>query len=359
MENIIVKTSNSSYAICFKDNFDDLISEINYTLPNIKRFCIISDSNVAKIYADDLKSILLDGKKEVYSYVFESGEQNKGIESILGFYNFFLDNKFDRKTTIIALGGGVTGDMAGFGAATYLRGIPFIQIPTTLLAQVDSSVGGKVGIDFGGSKNIVGAFYQPKLVYINSSTLNSLPEREFSAGMAEVIKYGCILSEDFYDYIQENKERIKNKDINILKRIIADCCVFKAKVVAEDEKESGLREILNFGHTIGHAVESVKNFSLLHGECVGIGMVAAMYISYKRGALTLDQVEKFKGLLTYFNIPVSVSGIEKEKIYSQMFNDKKVKDNKIGFVLLKSLGQCYSTTDVNEEEIIEAIDYIL
>lgn len=356
MENIIVSTPTEKYPICFKNKFDDLINFMS----NFKnsKVCILTDLNVEKLYVNEIKEILKDNF-EVYVYSFEAGEKSKNLDKISEFYKFFLENHFDRKSVIIGLGGGVVGDMAGFSAATYMRGVNFIQIPTTLLAQVDSSVGGKVGVDFSGTKNIIGAFYQPKFVYINVNTLKSLPDREFSAGMAEVIKYGMIMSKDFYNYIKENKKKIKDKDEDELSKMIKKCCEFKAEVVSKDEKEKGMRAILNFGHTIGHSVESLKEFELIHGECVGIGMVAALKILVDRGILTQKELNEFEELLLYFNIPIKTKGIKVEDVYNQMFLDKKVSNNKINFVLLEEIGKAYISNDINKSEFLNAINYIL
>jgi len=287
------------------------------------------------------------------------GERNKNIDTMSDIYSKLLEGHAERKSTIFALGGGVCGDMAGFAAATYLRGIKFVQLPTSLLAQVDSSVGGKVGIDFNGSKNMIGAFYQPEFVYININTLKTLPEREFKAGMAEVIKYGPISSPKFYDYLWENKEEIKNCSSRILLETVKKCCEIKADVVSQDEKESGLREILNFGHTIGHAVETVMDFKMVHGECVAVGMSAVMEISAKRGYISEQSAEIFRALLRDFGLNLNVSGIDAESIYKQMFKDKKVKNNKISFVLIKQFGETLRTNEVSEEEILDGISFIL
>jgi len=278
---------------------------------------------------------------------------------LIQFYDFLLENKFDRKSVVAGLGGGVAGDMAGFLAATFMRGIDFIQVPTTLLAQVDSSVGGKVGVDYGKYKNVVGAFYQPKFVYINTSTLNTLPKREFSAGMAEVIKYGVIQSEDFYSYIIKNREKIKDFDKDSLRYIIRSCCDMKACVVNQDEHDTGLREILNYGHTIGHAIEGLKEFELLHGECVAVGMMAVMDISVKRGYISPSKKEGFGELLKYFGLPVSVTGLKADNVYEQLFHDKKVSSNKLKFVIADGIGSTIRTSDVQRAEVIAAIESVL
>ena len=358
MEHILVETPSGSYPIYIKENFDGLL-ETAWANGTGGKACIVTDRNVSKIYASEIKRLFSALYAEVSVYEFDPGEKNKNLGTISDVYDFLLQNKIDRKTLIAGLGGGVAGDMAGFAAATYMRGIPFVQIPTSLLAQVDSSVGGKVGVDFKNSKNIVGAFYQPRYVYINTKTLETLPKREFSSGMAEVIKYGPIYSRDFYEYLKKNVEGIKEHKKEVLENMIGICCQIKAAVVSQDEKETGLREILNFGHTIGHAIETLKEFDLLHGECVALGMVAAMYLSCQKGYVPQEEVEELKKLLTAFDLPVSVSGLSAEDIYRQMFLDKKVKNNQIGFVLIQSIGRAIRTTELSKEELLDGIEYVL
>ena len=359
MKSVTVNTELKNYDIDFRKGFNDILETVKKSGVKGSKICIITDTNVEKLYGDEVKNILSNVFKEVYIKSFEAGEKSKNLDTISEMYKFLLEKRFDRKCVVAGLGGGVCGDMAGFVAATYMRGIDFVQIPTTLLAQVDSSVGGKVGVDFLNSKNIIGAFYQPSFVYINTDTLHSLPEREFSAGLAEVIKYGIILSDDFYRFIIDNKENIKSKDTEIMTEIIAKCCEFKAYVVSKDEKESGMRAILNYGHTIGHAIETLKEFELIHGECVGIGMVAAMKIGCGRGQVSEKDIEELKEILTFFNIPVKTSGLSPEDVYNQMFLDKKVSDNKINFILTENIGNAYVTSDVTKDEIINAISYVL
>lgn len=359
MERIIVETPAKTYPIVFEQSFEALAELIKEQKLDNRKMCIVADTNTNKLYTDKVIEQLKKVTDDIFSYCFEAGEQHKNLETIYSFYKFFQQNRFDRKTVVVALGGGVCGDMAGFAAATYLRGIPFVQIPTTLLSQVDSSVGGKTGVDFNGAKNSIGAFYQPEFVYINTSTLETLPKREFSAGMAEVIKYGCILSNKFFEYLQEQKQNILSMQHDILSEVIKQCCLLKADVVSKDEKESGLREILNFGHTIGHAIETKFDFKLLHGECVALGMIAVMELGRKRGDVTQQQLEQVKELLEYFKLPAYVNNISKQSIYEQMFLDKKVKQNKIRFVLPKGIGEVYTTSDVTEKEIMEAIDFVV
>lgn len=359
MENLIVKTAYEAYPISIHSGFGRLVEAMQNVGLTGNKLCIISDSSVSKLYQNEIIDLLKPYFSEIFSYSFPEGEQNKRLETITKFYDFFLSSHFDRKTIVAGLGGGVTGDMAGFAAATYLRGIPFVQIPTSLLAQVDSSVGGKVGVDYKNSKNIIGAFYQPKLVYINTDTLDTLSDREFSAGMAEVIKYGLILSSGFYDNIRKNCKKIMCRETGAIAELIFKCCEYKTAVVAQDEKESGLREILNFGHTIGHSIETLKGFSLVHGECVAIGMRAGLHLSFQRGDLLKRELEELDELLTFFKLPLKASGILAEDVYKQLYLDKKVKDNKIGFVLLDKIGSAYSASDLSRDEVMKAIDYVL
>ena len=264
----------------------------------------------------------------------------------------------DRASAIIALGGGVTGDIAGFAAASYMRGIRFIQVPTSLLAQVDSSVGGKVGVDYKGSKNIIGAFHQPFFVYINLNTLQTLPKREFISGLAEVIKHGVIYDKAFFDYLEQNIEKVLNQDIETLKYVVRKNCAIKAQVVQQDEKEHGLRAILNFGHTIGHSIESVLLFSLLHGECVSVGMNAAAYIAARKNLLGQGDFDRMIKLLQRAGLPIQVNDIDVNRVYNEMLRDKKQVKNKLKFILPTSIGQVIQTTEVTKEDIFGALHHI-
>lgn len=359
MNSLEVCTQTNKYPIYFENSFDNLLDAFNKANITNRKVCIIADSNTSQYYGNELLGILKSAYQEVYLFEFEAGEKSKNLSTIQDMYNFFLEKHLDRKSIIVALGGGVVGDMAGFAAATYMRGIDFVQIPTTILSQVDSSVGGKVGVDFNGIKNIVGAFYQPLFVYINVNTAKTLPKREFSAGMAETIKYGMILDKTFYDYIKANKSKIVNMDTDILKSMIRRSCEFKADVVSKDEKESGLREILNFGHTIGHAVESLLGFELVHGECVALGMISAAYISMKKGNIGVSEFEDLKAIIEYFNLPVNIKPMDTNEIYNQMFLDKKVSNNTLSFVLLNKIGEFVRTKAVSKDEIFEAINIII
>lgn len=357
MEKLFVDLGKNSYDILISDRFSGLpkaLAEINAP----KKLLVVTDTNVEKLYANEVNSLLLENGYDSKVYAFKAGEENKGMDSILGICGACIEHEMDRKSMIVALGGGVVGDMAGFAAAIFMRGINFVQIPTTLLSQSDSSVGGKTGIDFMESKNILGSFHQPKLVYMNVSTLKTLPPEQFVSGMGEVIKHGIIRDADFFDYLEENASKIKTLDSETLIKMDKTNCSIKADVVMHDEKEMGLRAILNFGHTIGHAVESAYDFKMTHGECVGIGMVAASYIAYKRNMIDEAMLNRIEKILVSYGFKTRVKLPEKETVYSFMQKDKKKIAGKLKFVLPVTIGDVVQTTDVTQEEIFDSFDYI-
>jgi len=355
----MVEAITKTYPICFAEDFSGLAQQLKEAGFVGRNMCVITDHMVAPLYLKQVEKELELVASSVFSYSFVAGEKQKNLQTIEEMMTFFLENYFDRKSVLIALGGGVCGDMTGFAASIFMRGIPFVQIPTTLLAQVDSSVGGKTGVDFLGSKNIIGSFYQPEFVYINLTTLKTLPKREFSAGMAEIIKYGYILSNPFLQSLYDNQDAIEKRELSILKQVVKECCQMKAWVVSQDEKETGLREILNFGHTIGHAIESLKEFSLLHGECVGIGMMGILALGVEKGEIKQEEFDFGQKLLGSFKIPSMVEGVSNQEVYKQMFLDKKVKNCKISLILLKEIGKAYATTEVEEKELLQAIERII
>ncbi len=359
MNSVMVNTPNKSYEIILEDTFDLLPLKIKSLDKTYSKIMVISDDRVSDLYYESLKSALLSLSIPMDRVVFQAGEINKNYESINGFYEALIENKYDRKTLIIALGGGVVGDMAGFTAATYMRGVDFIQVPTTLLSQVDSSVGGKTGIDFKGYKNIVGAFYQPELVYINTSVLKTLPEEEFASGMGEALKHGFIQDKAYLDFMVTQRDAIQSLQHDAISQLIGRSCEIKASVVSQDEKEHGLRAILNFGHTIGHAVERLKDFKLLHGQCVAIGMIASIKLSVLKGDLTEGDLTIAEKLLSDYGLPTKVTGLNVEQIYEQLFYDKKTKDNTINIVMLDMIGSCYQNTSLSPDTIKEGLTYIV
>jgi len=271
-----------------------------------------------------------------------AGESAKSLKSVQSCYDQLALHKLERKSFIVALGGGVVGDLAGFVAATYLRGIPFVQVPTTLLAQVDSSVGGKTGVNLKAGKNLVGAFYQPRLVLCDLDALKPLPEREFRAGLAEIIKYGIIADAKLFARLERDLPKILKRDSKALSEIIARCCEIKAEIVSQDETESGLRAILNFGHTIGHAIENSSGYGkFLHGEAISIGQVAAATLSHKIFGLSERDVERIENLFKRAGLPVQIklNSTQRKKLFNAMKLDKKVSGGEIKFVLAKRIGR--------------------
>ena len=275
----ICNEGKKAYDIVLRDSFADLLDQMEFLEIEKKKVCIVTESNVAPIYLKEVCELITSKASKTITFSFEAGEKHKQLKTIEALYEELIINHFDRQDLLIALGGGVVGDMTGYAAATYLRGIDFVQVPTTLLSQVDSSIGGKTGVDFLQYKNMVGAFHQPKLVYINTTTLKSLPEREYFSGMGEVIKHGLIKDAAYYEWLKAHKEAILSRDTQTVIDMIAVSCHIKKEVVENDPEEAGERALLNFGHTLGHAVEKLMNFTMLHGECVAVGMHAAAWLS--------------------------------------------------------------------------------
>lgn len=357
MEEMTVDLGQNSYNISFHTDFSNLL-DVMKKINAPQKLLVVTDTNVLALYADEVIGILEKAGYDVVCYAFAAGEENKDMQTVLGICRAAMEHKMDRSSMIVALGGGVCGDMAGFASAIYMRGIRYIQIPTTLLSQSDSSVGGKTGVDFGGAKNIIGAFLQPKHVYMNVSVLKTLPKREFVSGMGEVIKHGIIADEAFFDYLCQNTRNIKGLDSDTLIYMCRNNCTIKANVVEQDEKESGVRAHLNFGHTIGHAIESALGFERSHGECVGLGMIAASYIAAERGMITPDELEQIVDLLDRYGFDTRVGLPEVDRIIKIMQSDKKSIGGKLKFVLPVSIGEVKIVTDVTEEEIIAALEFI-
>ena len=303
------------------------------------KVAIVTNTTVAPLYLDKVAAPLRAAGREVLPIVLPDGEEYKTFDSLNLVFDALLANKCDRKTTLVALGGGVIGDLTGFAAASYMRGVPFVQVPTTLLAQVDSSVGGKTGINHPLGKNMIGAFYQPRAVIADTSTLDTLPDRELSAGLAEVIKHGAILDAAFFDWIEANIGKLVARDADALAHAIARSCEIKADVVRRDEREGGLRAVLNFGHTFGHAIEAGMGYGAwLHGEAVGCGMVMAADLSQRLGLVDAATVERVRALVAAAGLPVVAPDLGVERWIDLMEVDKKNEGGAIKFILLKPLG---------------------
>jgi shikimate kinase/3-dehydroquinate synthase len=334
-----VDLGERAYPITIGQN---LLSNARLLQERIKgqRVVIVTNTVVAPMYLDALQNQLSQLGKQVEAIVLPDGEEHKTWESLMLVFDALLAKKCDRKTTLLALGGGVIGDMTGFAASAYMRGIPFVQIPTTLLAQVDSSVGGKTGINHPLGKNMIGAFYQPQAVLADISSLNTLPDRELSAGLAEVIKHGAIIDLTFFDWIEANIEKLRAKDPAALAYAVLRSCEIKANVVRQDEREGGLRAILNFGHTFGHAIESGLGYGKwLHGEAVGCGMVMAADLSYRLGYIDYVTRVRISKLVEAAGLPTAAPDLGEQIWLDLMEVDKKNEGGQIKFILLKPLGQ--------------------
>lgn len=355
----VKREGDFSYPIYFEHDFSRLSEALGTAGLSGRHLCIVTDSNVAPLYLEEVKAALGTSGCLVSEFVFPAGEANKNLDTVRDLYECLIKNGLDRKSILVALGGGVTGDLTGFAAATYLRGIDFIQVPTTLLAQVDSSVGGKTGVDFLQYKNMVGAFHQPRLVYMNLSVLQTLPEKEFACGMGEIVKTGLICDRDFFFFVKEHVSQIHGLDGELLARMIRRCCEIKAGVVERDPKEQGERALLNLGHTVGHAVEKLKNFQLLHGQCVGAGLVCAAAISRNRGLLTQEEYEMIRDCADSFRLPVKVEGLDAGDVLAATKKDKKMENGQIKFILMDGLGKSFIDRTVTDEELAAGIREIL
>lgn len=353
------KENKPCYDIYITKGFAELKEQLAKVSLEGKKYALITDSQVGPIYAEAVKEALTECATEVCIYSFKAGEASKNLDTISEIYDFLLENNFTRSDVLVALGGGVAGDMTGFVAATYMRGIDFIQIPTTLLAQVDSSIGGKTGVDYKQYKNIIGAFNMPRLVYINTETLNTLDGRQYYAGMAEVMKYGLIRRSAFYVWIIDNMYEIHEKDEAALEYMIGQCCQIKKEYVEKDPYDKGDRAMLNFGHTIGHAIEKAMDFKLLHGECVALGSVAAAFISWKKGYLQMEDYYEIRDMFVPFNLPISIDNIDAESIMNNVKYDKKHSGSTLSFISLKKVGKAFIDTTVTKEEIMDALNEII
>lgn len=352
MQVLQVELADRSYPICIGEN---LISNTELIKKYIqgRQVCVVTNSVVAPLYIESLKKSLTD--YQVDHVILPDGEKYKTLEVWAQIFDTLLAARHNRTTTVIALGGGVVGDMAGFAAASYQRGVEFIQIPTTLLSMVDSSVGGKTGVNHPLGKNMIGAFYQPRLVMADISLLKTLPARELSAGLAEVIKYGLISDYEFFVWLEKNIDELMQGKVEALTYAVKRSCENKAFVVGKDERESGLRAILNLGHTFGHAIETAQGYgNWLHGEAVAAGMVMAADLSCRRGAISDAELQRIIQLLIRANLPIKApANMADEEFLSLMGVDKKVMDGRLRLVLLESMGKAEITSDIDLQQLHE------
>ncbi len=352
-----VNLDQRSYDIAIgTDNLSDIGQRYSSQWP-LTHAVVITDTNVQSL-ADVVTSSLQQAGVRTTLCLVPAGEPSKSISEASRLWDELLSQGTDRKSVVFAVGGGVIGDLAGFIAATFTRGLNFCQVPTTLLAQVDSSVGGKVGINLTGAKNMVGAFWQPQYVLIDTEVLQTLPDREYRSGLAEVVKYGVILDADFFAYLESNVERLKERDADVLREVIARCCRLKADVVEADEREtSGLRAVLNYGHTFAHAFEAVLGYGeLLHGEAVSIGMICASRLAESLGRIEPSVTQRQQELLVGLQLPIQVPDSENELLIDAMKSDKKTEHGRLRFVLPDRLGHVELVSGVETSEVINTLN---
>ncbi len=351
MQTLTVDLGDRSYPIHIGPG---LLDRADLIVPHLsqKRVAIVTNTTVGPLYLERLTKTLTDAGVEVTPIVLPDGEEYKDWQTLNLIFDGLLKSRAERKTTLIALGGGVIGDMTGFAAACYQRGVPFIQVPTTLLSQVDSSVGGKTGINHPLGKNMVGAFYQPKVVLADTETLKTLPARELSAGLAEVIKYGLIWDAEFLSWLEANMEKLRALNAEAISHAIYRSCEIKAQVVAQDEREGGIRAILNLGHTFGHAIETGMGYgNWLHGEAVAAGMVLAADASRRKGWLSDADVDRARAIIRAAGLPDNAPDLGVDRYMEYMGHDKKVEAGKIRFVLLKKIGEAVITADISASDL--------
>jgi len=356
-ERVRVALGERSYDIFIGDNLLDRAGELLQSLSLGKRGVVISDDNVAPIYAARLREALRRSGYDIELLTVPAGEASKSLRQASRVLEKLPSLRLDRQSFVVALGGGVVGDLAGFVAATYLRGIAFVQVPTSLLALVDSSVGGKTGVNLPQGKNLVGAFYQPRLVIADTATLKTLPKRELRSGFAEVIKYGAISDGAFFRWLERDYRRLLRLESASVRKAVRRCCELKAQVVSADEHESGLRAILNFGHTVGHAMEALVEYEgLLHGEAVAAGMCCAACLSVKRAGLKKADAMRLRALIKASGLPTHLGAqFTAEELIVAMRLDKKARAGKVRFVLLKRLGGTVLSDQVTDADVEEVL----
>lgn len=357
MLDVMVSLGANSYLIHLDSG---ILPQMGSTLQSLnigKRLMVVTNPVVGGLYSSILTGGLKSSGFDVVSASVPDGEAYKSLDVANQLYDQLISNRLDRRSAVIALGGGVIGDLAGFVAATYLRGVPFVQIPTTLLAQVDSSVGGKVAVNHPKGKNLIGAFYQPRLVWTDLSTLKTLPRREYLSGLAEVVKYGVVVDERFFTYLEENISKILSLDLGVLERVVARCCEIKAELVEKDERDQGPRMVLNYGHTIGHALEAATGYEVYtHGEAVAIGMRIVSRIARKLGILASEDMERQESLLKALGLPTTVGKkVDLAKVTDAMRLDKKVIGDKVRFVIPRAIGDVYVTDEISLQMAVETI----
>ncbi len=356
MKKIKVNLAGNSYEVLIGKNiFKDLLKEIEKRNLH-KNIFVITDNKILKIYRSEIAEFLKTNNSKSEIFAIKQGEESKNYETVNKIYSKLINSNFGRDTLIIGFGGGVVGDIAGFAASTFMRGVQFVQVPTTLLACVDSSVGGKTGINFQNYKNIIGTFYQPEFVLIDINFLKTLPEKEMICGTGELMKYAFLSDKSYFEFLNKNLDKILNFDDEVLQKIIFESVKIKSAVVSQDEKETGLRKILNLGHTFAHAYESNLNYQIKHGEAVIAGLINASILSFKMNLLSENLLKEYLNLLTKLKITNKINGLDKEKLYSAMLKDKKNREGKIKFVLRIDFGKIAIDVEAIKNLVLETLN---
>ena len=360
MRIVPVELGKNSYEIYIGNGLEQKITEFCQQADFSGKGLIVTDTNVGHLYGWWLQDLLEKAGLAADIYEIPAGESSKSMAMAEELFTKCIEAGMDRKSPVFALGGGVVGDLAGFVAASYMRGVPFVQVPTSLLAQVDSSVGGKVAVNHRLGKNLIGAFYQPKAVFMDLNTLKSLPEREIYTGLGEIIKYGIIYDAEFFKYLEDNIDSVASLASEAAAHMTARSCEIKAEVVSQDEKELGLRAILNFGHTAAHAIEKNTGYTRYnHGEAVAIGMVCAAYISKALGMIDQPTVDRVVSLILKLHLPIKAQGCSVDDLYRDIFHDKKTVGGKVKWILVQSIGRVCANSDVPEKVVREAMSRIV
>ena len=354
MKEIKVALKNNSYKIIIGHSILSFLGDF-LSVEN-KNVLAVIDENVFNNFNDELNTSLSKLSQQLKIYLLKPGEKSKSFSELTKIHSYLLANNFGRDSLIIAIGGGVTGDLVGFAASTFMRGIELVHVPTTLLADVDSSIGGKTGINFNHKKNMIGTFYQPKLVLLDTEFIKTLPKNEITSGIGEIIKYAYMSDKIFFNYLLENIDKIYKKNYEVLNEVIKISASIKAAVVAQDEKESGLRKILNLGHTFAHAYESELNFKVKHGEAVIAGIISSLFLSFKLKLITKIELTKFLELTFKIRLSNRFNSLNKENIFQIMKSDKKNRSGKIKFVLLSDIGKLLIDVEAEKNDIFYAID---
>ena len=356
MKKINIKSKNFTYPVFIGSGVLQSLPELIEKYKLNKNVFIVIDENIEKIYGKEIRKLVNSWASRSATFKLKASEHSKSLSTLKKIYTVLADAEFGRDTLLLSVGGGITGDVAGYCAATYMRGVQLVHVPTTLLASVDSSIGGKTGVNFYNRKNFIGSFYQPQFVFIDTNFLQTLPAAELKSGAGEIIKYAFLSNKDFYEYILRNFNKLLLLNGKVLNKVISESLLIKAGVVSQDEKDTGLRKILNFGHTFAHAFESHSGYKIKHGEAVVGGIMAALFLSYRLNFFSDEKLESYLKFLSVYKLPSSIKKVNNNRILEIMRLDKKRRGDRIKFVLLKDIGNLVIDAEIEKKEIFYALD---